>query len=329
MSGEIDLWNAQTWTLTGVLTQVTGTAIGTSPSVPRSRYVAVGNYDGSGGVWSVDPHEELVPISGRDSRPQHHRVQPRRRRRGRRGQRRDGAVYRAGGPWTTTLAATPLCGCGNEIGWQSEKMTATTRSGSDIELQTWMLPSGRLVPGSPVLSTDQQDDGVVVSDDGRLAATWDDQAPTSTVQVADGSTGRAVFTLPATTVQDVTFTPDDRFLVVVDSSGGLHVVDLADHRVVVGHGWPQSCPGGGDPPAISAHDALVAVYTFCGQVTVGHLADARPFETFNQHQQLSRIAFDPAGHRLALASWDSCGDRGGRNHRPARPQGSPSVMPGG
>ena len=49
----------------------------------------------------------------------------------------------------------------------------------------------------------------------------------------------------------------------------------------------------------------MAVYTFCGQVTVGHLGDARPFENFNQHQQLSEIAFDPTGHRLALASWDS------------------------
>ena len=49
----------------------------------------------------------------------------------------------------------------------------------------------------------------------------------------------------------------------------------------------------------------MAVYTFCGQVTVGHLGDARPFENFNQHQQLSEIAFDPTGQRLALASWDS------------------------
>jgi WD40 repeat protein len=157
-----------------------------------------------------------------------------------------------------------------------------------------------------VVSTDQQNEGVVVSDDGRLAATWNEEAPTSPVQVADGSTGRVVFTLPATTVADVTFSPDDRFLVVADSSGGLHVAELANHRVVVGNGWPQSCPGGGgDPPAVSDHDALVAVYTFCGQVTVGHLDDARPFETFNQHQQLSRIAFDPAGDKLALASWDS------------------------
>ena len=32
---------------------------------------------------------------------------------------------------------------------------------------------------------------------------------------------------------------------------------------------------------------------------------AKPFETFDDHGQLSNIAFDPTGHELALASWDS------------------------
>ena len=304
LSADIDLWNTTTWTFEKVLTPVTNTSVGNLAVNPDGSEVAVGNDDGSGGVWAVGTGEELVTLRGQTADIHALAFSPDGTTVAAMAEDGTARTYRSGGPWLVTLP-TELCGCGNEIGWQPDKLVATARTGNDIELQTWMLPSGRLVPGSPVLSTDQQDDGVVVSDDGRLAATWDDQAPTSTVQVADGSTGRAVFTLPATAVQDVTFTPDDRFLVVVDSSGGLHVVDLADHRVVVGHGWPQSCPGGGDPPAISAHDALVAVYTFCGQVTVGHLADARPFETFNQHQQLSRIAFDPAGHRLALASWDS------------------------
>ena len=101
------------------------------------------------------------------------------------------------------------------------------------------------MPDSPVVSTDQQNEGVVISDDGRLAASWDEQTPTSTVQVTDGSTGRVVFTLPATTVEDVSFSPDGRYLVVTDSSGGMHVADLDDHRVVVGQGWPRTSVNGG------------------------------------------------------------------------------------
>ncbi len=303
LSADIDLWNTTTWTFEKVLTPVTNTAVGNLAVSGDGQEVAVGNADGSGGVWAVGTGEELVALHGQTADihavvfgPDGTTVAA---------MAEDGTArtYRAGGAWLLTLP-TELCGCGNEIGWQPHKLVAMARIGNDIELQTWLLPSGRLVPGSPVLSTDQQNEGVVVSDDGRLAATWNDQAATSTVQVADGSTGRVVFTLPATTVEGVTLSPDDRYLVVADGSGGLHVADLADHDVVVGHGWPQSCTGD-DRPAISTHDALVAVYTFCGQVTVGHLDDARPYETFNQHQQLSQIAFDPAGDRLALASWDS------------------------
>jgi len=48
----------------------------------------------------------------------------------------------------------------------------------------------------------------------------------------------------------------------------------------------------------------VVVYSFCGQVSVGRTDAARPFESFNQPGQLSGVAFDPAGNRVALGSWD-------------------------
>ena len=49
----------------------------------------------------------------------------------------------------------------------------------------------------------------------------------------------------------------------------------------------------------------MAVSSFCGQVSVGGVDTARPFEAFDQRSQLSQIAFDPSGTRLAVASWDS------------------------
>ena len=261
LSADIDLWNTTTWTFDKVLTPVTNTAVGAVAVSPDGQDVAVGNDDGSGGVWAVSTGEQLVTLRGQTAE-------------------------------INTIAFSPD---GTTVAAVAEDGTART------------YRAARLVPDSArtVVSTDQQNEGVVISDDGRLAASWDEQTPTSTVQVTDGSTGRVVFTLPATTVEDVSFSPDGRYLVVTDSSGGMHVADLDDHRVVVGQGWPRTCVNGGYPPAVSNDDKLVAVYTFCGQVTVGHLGDARPFENFNQHQQLSEIAFDPTGQRLALASWDS------------------------
>ncbi len=209
LSADIDLWNTTTWTFDKVLTPVTNTAVGAVAVSPDGQDVAVGNDDGSGGVWAVSTGEQLVTLRGQTAEINTIAFSP------------DGTTvaavaedgtartYRAGGPWLLTLP-TELCGCGNEIGWQPHKLVATARTGNDIELQTWLLPSGRLVPDSPVVSTDQQNEGVVISDDGRLAASWDEQTPTSTVQVTDGSTGRVVFTLPATTVEDVSFSPDGR-----------------------------------------------------------------------------------------------------------------------
>ena len=304
VSGDIDLWNTQTWTMTGVLTQVTGTAIGSVAVSPDQRAVAIGNYDGTGGVWSIDPHEELVPISGQTADLNTIVFSP------------SGAdvavvandgtsrIYRAGGPWMATLPAT-LCGCGNEIGWQSDKMTALTRSGSDIVVRTWAMPSGRLVAGSRVINTDQVNEGVALSRDGTLAALWNDSATDSAVRVINTATGRLVYTLPPVPEAGVTFSDDDRLLAVADANGGLHIVTLSDGRTVMGHGWPNCDASNGINLVISANDRLVGHGTFCGQVAIGSTDTAKVSETFDQHQQLSDIAFNTAGTRLALASWDS------------------------
>jgi WD40 repeat protein len=303
VSADIDLWNTKTWTMFDTLTAVTGTAVGDVSMSSDGQSVAVGNFDGTGGVWSILPDEELVALAGQTADLNAISFSP------------SGAdvitaandgtarIYRAGGPWRATLNAQ-LCGCGNEIGWQAHKVVALARSGNKIVLQAWSLPAGKALPNPPVLNTDQANAGAVLSRDGTLAATWSESTPQSTIKVQNTKTQRAVFTLPATTVAGVSFSQDDRLLLVIDAVGHLHITTLATGRTVVGNGWSDSCNGSGNPPAVSTDDRLVAVYSFCGQVRVGRVANARPFESFNRHGQLSSVAFDPAGSRLALGSWD-------------------------
>jgi WD40 repeat protein len=147
---------------------------------------------------------------------------------------------------------------------------------------------------------------VALSPDGALVAIWNDSTPSSSIRVLDTATRRVVFTLPATTTSGVTFSRDDRLLVVADQFGGLHITTLLSGHTKVGHGWTSSCDvNGGFSPVVSSDDRLVAVYSFCGKVSVGRVMTAKPFEVFDDHGQLSHIAFDPTGSRLALASWDS------------------------
>ena len=305
VDGDIDVWNTQTWTMSSVLTTVTGTQIGDVAVSPDAQKVAVGNADGTGGVWSVTPDEEQVSLSGQTADINAIVFSPNGAEVATASNDGTARIYRAGGPWKNTLPAT-LCGCGNEFGWQQHKLVALDRSGNDVLLQSWRLPSGRPLSDPPVLATDQQNLGVALSPDGALVAIWNDGAPTSTVRVLDTATRRSVFTLPPTSISGVTFSDDGRLLAVADQSGGLHITNLSSGHTAVGHGWPSNCnTSAGFSPAISSNDRLVAVYSFCGQVSVGRIKTAKPFEAFDQHGQLSHIAFDPAGDRLALGSWDS------------------------
>ena len=303
-SGDIDVWNTTTWTMSQVLTPVTGTAIASVAVSPDQQTVAVGNADGTGGIWSLYAHEELVPISGQTASLNTVAFSP------------DSAdvvtaandgtsrIYRATGPWVATMSAD-LCGCGNEIGWRHNTMVGTDRVGNDIVLQAWHIPSGRQLPGARVLSTDQQNEGVVLSRDGSRAALFNDEAPVSTVTVVDTATGHVVFVLPSTTVAGVAISDDDHLLAVTGATGELHVVTLSTGHTVVGHGWPDCDAGNGDNLVISANDRWVAHSSFCGQVSIGRTATATLSASFDQHQQVSSIAFNPAGTRLAVASWDS------------------------
>ena len=306
VSGDIDVWDTGTWTMSSVLTTVAGTQIGDVAISPDGQKVSVGNYDGTGGVWSVSPDEELVSLSGQTADINSIAFSPSRTDVATASNDGTSRVYRASGTWLSTLPAS-LCGCGNEFGWQRHKLVALDRSGDDVLLQSWLLPSGRPLPDPPVLSTDQQNTGVALSPDGALVAIWNDANPSSTIRVLDTATRRVVHTMPATTISGVTFSDDDRLLVVADQFGGLHITTLSSGHTKTGHGWTSNCggKGAGFSPAVSSDDRLVAVYSFCGRVSVGRVMTAKPFETFDGHGQLSHIAFDPTGSRLALASWDS------------------------
>jgi len=305
VTGDIDMWDTQTWTMSSVLTTVTGTAIGNVAISADGQKVSVGNADGTGGVWSVKPDEEQVTLSGQTADINSIAFSPNGADVATAANDGTARIYRAGGPWLNTMPAT-LCGCGNEFGWQRHKLVALDRSGNDVLLESWLLPSGRPLPDPPVLATDQQSLGVALSPDGALVAIWNDGVATSTVKVLDTATRRLVFTLPATSISGVAFSDDDRLLVVADQSGGLHITTLSSGHTMVGHGWTQNCStSAGYSPAVSSDDRLVAVYSFCGQVSLGRVGTAKPFETFDQRGQLAQIAFDPAGDRLALGSWDN------------------------
>ena len=302
VSAAVDLWDTNTWTMQSVLTEVTGTDVTSIAISPDGKKIAIGNADGTGGVWSESPKEQLVTLAGQTAVISTIMFDPTGNEVAAASSDGTARIYRATGPWLSTQTAL-LCNCGNEIAWQQHTLIALARSGNDAVVRSWRQPSARVL-ADRVVAADQQALGAAVSPDGKLAAVWTDGGDATTVRVIDTATGRLTFTLPATSIAGVTFSDDDRLLVVSDEEKNLHVSALSSGHTVVSHGWSERCGGGGGV-AISGDDRLVAVYTFHGQVCLGNTYSTTPVPVFTQPGQLSSAEFNPAGNRLALGSWDS------------------------
>ena len=130
VSADIDLWNTQDWRMERVLGQVTGTEVTSVAISPNGQRIALGDADGTGSVWSVSPGEELVGLSGQTAElgtivfsPTGTDVAA---------SSNDGTarIYRSDGPWLDTVYAQ-VCGCGTEIGWRQDRLSAFARLGND------------------------------------------------------------------------------------------------------------------------------------------------------------------------------------------------------
>jgi WD40 repeat protein len=323
VAGVVDRWDTRNWMMWGTWATVTGFSFSDLALSPDGQRLAYGLDDGTGGIWGYPttggsgPAEEYSELEGQTAEVNTIAFSPN-------GDRvvdtdDDGTarIYFSGDPWLASMT-TPIEACSDvyffpsdQFAWQHDNLVGIVESGNDAIVRRWSLPSGRPLPGSALLSSDGAATCAVLSSDGRLAAVWNDQEPTSQVRVMDVASQRVLLTLPAMPVDGLVFSQDGRLLVVNDGHGGLHTTTLANGRTVVSHGWPTQCaPTEGEAApsglAISDDDRLEAVSSFCGVVRVGHTEAPGPFETFDQHEKIGgRITFNPAGTELALVSWDS------------------------
>ena len=320
-------WNTNNWSVEGTWATVNGFSFADLALSPDGQRLAFGLDDGTGGIWgfpTLSGHgsaQELSILEGQTAAVNSIAFSPDGRYVVDADDDGTARIYNGGDPWETSMSALPeFCGSVyadpfNQYGWQPHRLVTILESGVDTLVQTWALPSGRLLPGSLLLSSEGPNTCASLSPDGRMVAVWDDQAAwddqatTTSVKVLDVPSGRVVRTLSAAPVDGVTFSNDDRFLVVNDGHGGLHTIVLSDGRTTVSHGWPTPCAsatGENDPSdvVISDNDRVEAVSNFCGVVRVGYTGSG-PFETFDPDDKVGSIALNPAGTELALDEFES------------------------
>jgi WD40 repeat protein len=303
-SGDVDLFNTQTWNLISVEDATTGASITAVAISPNQNYIAVGLDDGTGGVWAQSGDNELFSLEGEGTQINtlsFNRYDNRLVDADNGGLAR---IYRSGTPWLTSLPQVPHW-CDNGFGSQPHELLGLTQSGAAITLQTWSVPGFRPTSKTVVYPSNQQNECSALSPDGRLVALWNANAKKSTVSVYNVAARRVELTLPSMSVEGLSFSNDDRLLAVANGDGELLVSTLSTHRTVRTGGWPHQCPLAGDgPPVINDDDRLVAAYSLCGDVTVGLTGNAKPFETYNEHGPVETAAFDPDGPELAIGSLD-------------------------
>jgi len=181
-------------------------------------------------------------------------------------------------------------------------------------------------PSRPLLlSKTDNVDAVFLSQDGRLAGLIPAFGPSgdAPVRIYDVASHRLVRTLPPSPAPygpEPVFSPDDRLLALAKDVGGrtpvgppglgagpkpgfVLVNGLTGAERVLG---TTSCRTGWRGSAFSSHGGLVAAGSFCGQVEVWTVATGhRLGRPISIGGELAALAFDPAGQRLAIASWNS------------------------
>jgi WD40 repeat protein len=304
VSGDVDLFNTQTWNLISVEDTTTGGDISSVALSPNQKYVAVGQNDGTGSVWVQAGDNELFSLEGQGAQINTLSFDGDSNRLVDADNEGFARIYRTGTPWITSLPQVPHW-CDYGFGSQPHKLLGLTQSGAAITLQTWTVPGFRPTSKAVIDPSNQATLCSAVSPDGRLVALWGANGGPVRVSVYNVAARRVELTLPSMPVEGLSFSHDDRLLAVATGDGGLLVATLATHHTVSSGGWPKACPLTGDgPPVISSNDRLVAAYSLCGEVKVGRTGDARPFATYDEHGPVETAAFDREGTELAIGSLD-------------------------
>jgi WD40 repeat protein len=310
--GNATVWDAASRKRLYTLASFGGLEISTVAFSPDGSRIALGEADGTGGLWSTVTREQLASYLGPTSSVISMSFSPDGRYVAAASSDGSTNVWRASGPEETYIDTASASFGGGILAMNAHRVTVLTGSERGSLLRSWTLSGART--GTQLLIPPGA--GAGLSPDGSLLATGGSAPGLSRARVGSGPPAleldiwnvaerRVIATVPTTvSIGPVAFSHDLRRVALFDAVQPAVADIRSGHRVIMARASP--CQAGWRSQSFSTDGRLVAAADFCGNVTVWDAASGRLLSAFNEGGEVSSIAFAPKDAALlAVASWDS------------------------
>jgi WD40 repeat protein len=317
----VSIYRTSDWKKQLTVMRVDSVEISSVAFSPDGARLAIGQEDGTAGVWSLPTREQIAAYAGPTAAVGTMAFAPG-------GQSvltasNDGVsrIWRALG---AEQAFVPIHGGIAQMALTPSLLTVLSPDSSNHARFYFVhLPDGRplgtwdLGPrGAPTLSPDGRFAANMEAPRGGKPPPPSSPSPASgplkvPLQIYDVASRSVVRTLPAANYGYVAFSRDDRKLLVMlggttHTAGTPAVEDAVSGRIVALQGAAAiPCGVNAADFSISRDDRVVVGGSFCGFADVWNAQTGRLIRRFNQGAEMSSADLSPDGSRLLISSWDS------------------------
>ena len=299
-TGTVDLWNTRTWRRVAALVRRPAIPVGDIRFSPDGSRIAIGDGDGTAGIWSVATQREMLPLPGHVAGISSIAFRPDGREIVTASIDGEGRVWRA----TANAGLAIATGAGVRLTKavvSGDRVWAGILRPGSAQLQSWTMsgaPAGGFTASSPPFAY-----AIGFSGNGRVGAIV--TSSQEEVLVRDLVHNRTIGSAGgfSNTVFRLALDATGARLAVASIDGSFSLYDVTHGMALVARGSVRNC--GNAYVAFSADGRRAVGVNYCGQGILWNARSGKRLYTFDTGvSTVSAVSLDAHGLRLAVSSWD-------------------------